>query len=292
MATPRLLTGLGPRMRCWRRIASAPIGCCRLGQRRFRSPTARRPDGPPAPGEIDIRGFQGLIALEPDSPADIADAAFFRDGDAVHPIAYGQLEVAFSWLVSVVRPRPTYEVNVNRVLHVSLLARLGWELTHTAQLRFDEMLRRRLARSLSGDRSNKFTRRRLNLLKNLSSHILNITAPGRATVFAGDLRLLERYESYARTEERRSEIRSASAAFASAEEDEITLQEEERAARLNALIAFLTVVSLVSVSASVFSAWRDGMALFGAPLPVLALLTLPAIVALIALAAMGARRRG
>lgn len=246
-----------------------------------------------SPGEVDIRGYQGVVVLEARDPYAIDDPALHRPGDAPSFISYGPMTLGFGWFYVVTRDVAHFEVNLPRFLYVYMIARLAWDVSHRSERHFDELLKRRIGSLLSGDATRPLSRRDLHMLKMLSQFIITATSLQTQSVFAGDLAFFETYERYARIGACQQAIASSNAAFASAEEEEIFEIEHRRAQRFAALISVLTVVSLVGVAAEVLGSWGDGRDLLGDHLTLALALAAPAIAGLVALLTVGGlgRRR-
>lgn len=256
-------------------------------------PYARLTERPLDKGEVEVRGFQGVIAIEEADGFSGREPALFRPGDEPVFLPYGPLTLGFGWLYIVVKEVRHFEVNLPRFLAVYMTARLAWDVSHRSERQFDALLKRRVAGALSGSAESPLSRADLSLLKSLAHFIISAISLQTQSVFSGDLGFFETYERYARIQERQRAIQASIAAFASAEEDEIFRIEARRAKRLGALVSILTVISLVGVAAEVLGSWSDGETLLGDRTLLLAALATPAVgglLALLALTGFGARR--
>lgn len=256
-----------------------------------RRPSVKLTDRAPDQDAVDIRGFQGVIALERQDAHDVADPRFYATRDEAAQIPYGHGEIGVTWLFVVFKESDAFEINLPRFLALYLTARTAWDVSWRVEKQYNELLERRLAARLSEDARPPLDRRDLSLLKSLAQFIVAATTLRTVTASAGDLAFLERYEGFARIEERQAGLRAAQTALESAEEEEIFQIEARRSRRLGGLLAVLTVLSLVGVVAGVVSAWRDGVSLLGGAIPLGLALIAPAALGLLAMAALGERRR-
>lgn len=230
------------------------------------------------PNFVLIYGFTGIVFIEPGDGLKGDEPGFFRRGDEVQPIEYGDSQLQFSWWIVTVNGEPQLEISAARFLYMLMVHLLSWDLCRNAEIVFDKLIKSRIEAVIAGASNRRLNRKTLNILKQFAAFVLISSETSTVSEFAGDHVLHKKFDDFARVGDRQQRIHLLHNAFVSAEADEIAANDQRLARSTNSILLILTIASLSGVCASILDAWFEGVALLGRADSVIAAITAPPLI--------------
>jgi len=202
-----------------------------------------------------IPGFTVLVTARPDHPRLDAFMDVFRRYEGQYPYRDMHLDdgqLFLGWASTVFVPKAGERDRVAMLLQTCLVY-------HGICDAFEKVFRSHLIRTTKSQFSKKsavYDIAALHRLQTLASSIPLLTNFSSTTNNISDLCLFENFNHFAKMDKMHERIRSSSELFANAQIGLIRKADEDRAAKINNVIFFLTSLTFISVMADIINTTR------------------------------------